>query len=214
MKLMLGSVAVMLFFGFSLGIASALNQNKPVNYAVRFFNTLVIAIPAFCIGILLLMIFAVRLRWLPVIPSGNFDQLVLPSLTIGIGSGAGLARLVRSQMITAMQKEHVRAALAFGVSRRRVIINNVLKNAMPPIVTNIGLFAGALLGGSAIIETLFSWPGAGRYVVDAIFGRDYPVIQAYALIMAAIYIAINLLTDFINCAFAPVADILGVSGND
>ena len=214
MNLMLGSVAVMLFFGFSLGIASALHQNKPVDYAVRFFNTLVIAIPAFCIGILLMIVFAVRLGWLPVIPSGNFDQLVLPSLTIGIGSGAGLARLVRSQMITAMQKEHVSAALTFGVNRRRVVLNNILKNAMPPIVTNIGLFAGALLGGSAIIETLFSWPGAGRYAVDAIFGRDYPVIQAYALIMAAIYIAINLLTDVVNCAFAPVADILGVSEDD
>ena len=213
MKLMLGSLAVMLLFGFALGIASALKQDKPLDYAIRFFNTLVIAIPAFCLGILLLMVFAVRLGWLPVIPTGNFDQLVLPSITIGVGAGAGLSRLVRSQMITAMQKEHVRAALAFGVSRRRVIVNNVLKNAMPPIVTNIGLFAGALLGGSAIIETLFSWPGAGRYAVDAIFGRDYPVIQAYALIMAALYIAINLLTDLVNCAFAPSSDILGVSGD-
>jgi peptide/nickel transport system permease protein len=201
----------MLLVSFPLGIVSALNQNKPADYAVRFFNTLVIAIPTFCIGILLMMVFAVSLGWLPVLPGGDFRQIILPSLTIGIGSGASLARLLRSQIITAMQKEHVRAALTFGVSRHRVIVNNVLKNAMPPVITNIGLFAGALLGGSAIIETLFSWPGAGRYAVGAIFGRDYPVIQAYALIMAAIYIMINLLTDIINCAFAPSADILGVS---
>ena len=210
LRLMLGAVIVMLLVGFPLGVVSALHQNKPADYAVRFFNTLVIAIPTFCIGILLIMVFAVRLGWLPVLPGGDFRQIILPSMTIGVGSGAGLARLMRSQLINAMQKEHVRAALTFGVSRRRVIINNVLKNAMPPVITNIGLFAGALLGGSAIIETLFSWPGAGRYAVDAIFGRDYPVIQAYALIMAAIYITINLLTDIVNCAFAPSADILGV----
>jgi len=211
LRLMLGSVTVMLLIGFPLGIISALKQNKPADYAIRFFNTLVIAIPTFCIGILLIFIFPVRLGWLTVLPSGDLRQLILPSLTIGLASGAGLARLLRSQIITAMQKEHVRAALVFGVKRWRVILNNVIKNALPPVITNIGLFAGALLGGSAIIETLFSWPGAGRYAVEAIFGRDYPVIQAYALIMAAISVIINLITDIINHTFAPSADILGVS---
>jgi len=211
MELMLASVVVMIVVSFLLGIVSALYRDKHLDYVIRFFNTLTAAIPTFCVGILLIIVFAVRLSWLPVLPGGDFRQLILPALTIGLGSGAGLSRLLRSQIIQVMQKEHVNAALAFGVSKSRVIFNNVLKNAMPPVITNIGLFAGALLGGSAIIETLFSWPGVGRYAVEAIFGRDYPIMQAYALIMATIYIAINLLTDLINCAFAPTEDILGVS---
>lgn len=203
LMLMLGSTVVMIFIGFHFGIVSALNQNSVIDYLIRFVNTFTIAIPAFCVGILLIIVFAVRLRWLPVLPMGDFRHMILPAITIGLGAGAGLARLVRSQLITAMQKEYVNAALAFGVNKRRVFFNNVLKNAAPPIITNIGLFIGALLGGSAIIETLFSWPGAGRFAVDAILGRDYPVIQAYALIMAAIYIIINMLTDIVNCVLAP-----------
>ena len=214
LSLMASSAIVMIGTGFLMGIVSALNQNKPIDFLIRAFSTLITAIPAFCIGILLIIIFAVRLNWLPLLPTGGMGHLILPSVTIGLGAGAGLARLIRAQIITARQKEHVRAALVFGVNKRLAFINNVLKNSAPPIITNIGLFSGALLGGSAIIETLFSWPGAGRFAVDAIMGRDYPVIQAYALIMAAIYVAVNLLTDVINNILAPGTDVLGVSSVD
>jgi len=214
LSLMAGSAFVMVAVGISFGIISALNQNKPVDLIIRTFNSIAISVPAFCIGLLSLLFFAVRLGWLPVLPVGDIRSLILPSLTIGLGAGAGLARLTRSQIINARQKEHVSAALSFGVSKRNAFINNVLKNAAPPIITNIGLFVGAMLGGSAIIEMIFVWQGAGSFAVGAIFGRDYPVIQAYALIMAAIFITVNLLTDTINAILAPPNNILGVSADE
>ena len=197
--LMAGSLVTMLVVGFTFGILSALHHNKIPDYLIRLFNIVALSIPAFCMGIFLTLM----MRGLPIVGAIGLNRLILPSLTIGLGAGAGFARLIRAQIIAAMNREFVKAAMVFGVSRPKVILNNVVKNAMPPIVTNIGLFIGSILGGSAIIESLFSWPGVGRYAVDAIFGRDYPVIQAYALLMAAVYIIVNLLTDIINRLFVP-----------
>lgn len=212
MLLTLGSVIVMLLIAFPLGIASALNQNRIPDYAIRLFNVLAISVPSFCIGILLVLVLGVEKKLLPVMGSGSLKHLIMPSLAIGIGSGAGLARLIRSQILTHMEAEHVVAARVFGVKPGTVLKNHVLKNAIPPVLTNIGLIIGGMLGGSAIIETLFSWPGAGSYVVEAIYARDYPVIQAYALVMAAIYIVINILIELSYCLTMPSVYLLG--GND
>ncbi len=211
MLLTLGSVAVMLIIAFPFGIASALNHNRLGDYALRMINVLAISIPSFCIGILMILYFGVRQKWLPVMGSGSFQHLVMPSLSIGIGTGAALARLIRSQLLTHMESEHVTAARVFGVKRALILRNHVLKNAIPPILTNIGLTIGGMLGGSAIIETLFSWPGAGSYVVKAIYARDYPVIQAYALVMAVIYIVINFLIELSYCFTMPSVYVLGGS---
>ncbi len=209
MLLALSSAIVMLLIAFPLGIASALHHNRFSDYLVRTFNVVAISIPSFCVGILLVLLLGVKLKWLPVMGSGSIKQLIMPSLAVGIGSGAGLARLVRSQLLTHLESEHVVAARVFGVSKRRILTNHVLKNAIPPIITNVGLMIGGMLGGSAIIETLFSWPGAGSYVVEAIYARDYPVIQAYALIMASIYIVINILIELSYCITMPSAYLLG-----
>jgi len=203
MLLTLGSAVVMLAVAFPLGIASALRYNGPLDYIIRFINVLVISIPSFCLGILLLLFLGVRHRLLPTIGSGSVRHLVMPSLAIGLGSGAGLSRLIRSQILKHMEAEHVVAARVFGVKASTLLRNHVLKNAIPPVITNIGLTIGAMLGGSAIIETLFSWPGAGSYAVSAIYARDYPVIQAYALIMACIYILINALIEISYCITMP-----------
>ena len=211
--LMAGALAVMLAVGFLFGITSALRQDRAPDYLVRLFHIVAISIPAFCVGVFLTLLFSVHLQWLPIVGAISLPRLILPALTIGLGAGAGFSRLVRAEVIAALQREHVQAAVVFGVSRRRVFLNHVLKNAMPPMVTSIGLFIGAMLGGSAIIETLFSWPGIGAYAVEAIFARDYPVIQAYALLMAAIYIGINLLTDVVNCVLAPATGVLEVGGH-
>ena len=211
--LMAGALAVMLAVGFLFGTTAALHQNSAPDYLLRLFHTVAIAVPAFCVGIFLTLLFSVQLQWLPIVGPISLPRLILPALTIGIGAGAGLSRLVRAEVIAALNREHVQAATVFGVPRRRVLLNHVLKNAMPPLVTNIGLFLGAMLGGAAIIETLFSWPGLGTYAVEAIFARDYPVIQAYALLMAAIYIGVNLLTDIVNCVFAPATGVLEVGGH-
>lgn len=211
MLLALCSTAVMLLIAFPLGIISALRHNRPEDYLIRTFNVVAISVPSFCVGILLVLLLGVKLKWLPVMGSGSVKQLIMPSLAIGIGAGAGLARLVRSQLLTHMESEHVIAARVFGVGKRRILTNHVMKNALPPIITNVGLMIGGMLGGSAIIETLFSWPGAGSYAVEAIYARDYPVIQAYALIMAAIYIVINILIELSYCITMPSAYLLGGS---
>lgn len=190
-----GAVCIMLLLGFPLGIAAVLHQNRLLDYLIRAVNILLISIPSFCFGILLIMTFGVRLKWLPVMGGGGLHHLILPSVSIGMGAGANLARLIRTQMLAVMPQEHVTAAIVFGVSRRRIVVNHILKNAFPPILTSIGLMVGALIGGSAIIETLFVWPGAGSYLVEAIAGRDYPVIQAYALIMSLVYMLLHLLID-------------------
>lgn len=203
MFLTLGSIIVMLIVAFPLGIASALNYNGPLDYLIRFVNVLIISVPSFCIGILLVLLLGVKYRLLPTMGSGSIRHLIMPSLAIGLGSGAGLSRLIRSQILKHMEAEHVAAARVFGVKASTLLKNHVLKNAIAPIITNIGLIIGAMLGGSAIIETLFSWPGAGSYVVSAIYSRDYPVIQAYALIMACIYIVINVFIELSYCITMP-----------
>ena len=207
--LTLGSVLVMLFIAFPLGIASALHHNKFLDYTVRLFNVLAISIPSFCIGILLVLVFGVKHKILPVMGSGSLKHLIIPSLAVGIGTGAGLARLIRSQILTHMESEHVSAARVFGVKHSTILKNHVLKNAIPPVITNIGLMIGGMLGGSAIIETLFSWPGVGSWAVEAIYARDYPVIQAYALVMSAIYIVVNILIELSYCATMPSVYLLG-----
>ena len=203
MKLAAGAVITMLTVGFTLGIVSALNQDKLGDFCIRIINILLISIPSFCLGILLIITFGVKLKWLPTMGSEKFIHMILPSLSIGIGAGANLARLIRTQMLSVMAQEHVAAAITYGVSRRRIVINHILKNAFPPILTNVGISIGALIGGSAIIETLFVWAGAGIYLVEAIAGRDYPIIQAYALIMSFVYVIINLLIDFSHVFFMP-----------
>ncbi len=209
MLLTFGSVTVMLIIAFPFGIASALGHNRVGDYALRLVNVLAISIPSFCIGILMILFFGVRHKWLPVMGSGSFQHLLMPSLSIGIGAGAALARLIRSQLLTHLESEHVTAARVFGVKRSVILKNHVLKNAIPPVITNIGLTIGTMLGGSAIIETLFSWPGAGSYAVKAIYARDYPVIQAYALVMAVIYIVINVLIELSYCLAMPSVYVLG-----
>ena len=212
MLLTLGSVAVMLITALPLGIASALRHNRAADYIIRAVNVVIVSVPSFAVGILLVLVLGVKLKWLPVMGSGGIRHLIMPSLAMGLGSGAGLSRLVRSQLLTHMEAEHVTAARVFGVKKGTILKNHILKNAMPPIVTNIGLIIGGMLGGSAIIETLFSWPGAGSYAVSAIYARDYPVIQAYALLMAAIYIIINVLIELSYCVMMP--SVYAPGGND
>lgn len=209
MILTLGSVIVMLVIAFPLGIISALHRGHFSDYTIRFFNVLAISVPSFCIGILLILVLGVKHKWLPVMGNGSIKHLIMPSLAIGMGTGAGLARLIHSQILTHMEAEHVTAARVFGVKSSTILKNHVLKNAIPPIITNIGLMIGGMLGGSAIIETLFSWQGAGSYAVQAIYARDYPVIQAYALVMAVIYITINILIELSYFVTVPSVYLLG-----
>ncbi len=187
------------------GIIGAIKRNTPYDYQVMVFALLGISIPNFWLGILLILFFSVYLGWLPSFgyaslftdPLGSLKFLLLPSITLGTGMAAIVARMTRSEMLEEIGKEYVRTARAKGMPERLVIFKHTLKNALVPTITVVGLQFGRLLGGTIIVETIFAWPGVGSLVVDAIFSRDYPLVQGVVLMFAAIFMSVNFFVDIL-----------------
>ena len=181
--------------GISLGVLSA---RRPGGFADRFALGLAylgISFPVYWVGLLLILLFAVTLRWLPPSGYGSLRFLVLPALTLGMRSIAFLARMTRSAMLEALSADFVRTARAKGLGEWVVTLKHALRNALIPIITVLGLDFGAYLTGSILTETIFSWPGIGRYVVNAISRRDLPAIQGAVLFLSTVFVLVNLLTD-------------------
>jgi ABC-type dipeptide/oligopeptide/nickel transport system permease component len=181
--------------GLTLGVLSA---RKPGGFADRFalgIAYLGISFPVYWVGLLLILLFAVTLRWLPPSGYGSPRFLVLPALTLGMRSIAFLARMTRSAMLEALNADFVRTARAKGLNERLVTLKHALRNALIPVITVLGLDFGAYLTGSILTETIFSWPGIGRYVVNAISRRDLPAIQGTVLFLSTVFVLVNLLTD-------------------
>jgi ABC-type dipeptide/oligopeptide/nickel transport system permease component len=181
--------------GISLGVLSA---RRPGGWVDRFSLGLAylgISFPVYWVGLLLILLFAVTLRWLPPSGYGSMRFLILPALTLGMRSIAFLARMTRSAMLEALSADYIRTARAKGASESRVTAIHALRNAMIPVITVLGLDFGAYLTGSILTETVFSWPGIGRYVVNAIARRDLPAIQGTVLFLSAVFVIVNLLTD-------------------
>jgi ABC-type dipeptide/oligopeptide/nickel transport system permease component len=181
--------------GITLGVFSA---RKPGGFADRFalgIAYLGISFPVYWVGLLLILLFAVTLRWLPPSGYGSLRFLVLPALTLGMRSIAFLARMTRSAMLDALSADFVRTARAKGLSERVVTARHALRNALIPVITVLGLDFGAYLTGSILTETIFSWPGIGRYVVNAISRRDLPAIQGSVLFLSTVFVIVNLITD-------------------
>jgi ABC-type dipeptide/oligopeptide/nickel transport system permease component len=181
--------------GLTLGVLSAY---KPGGIADRFalgVAYLGISFPVYWVGLLLILLFAVTLRWLPPSGYGSLRFLVLPALTLGMRSIAFLARMTRSAMLEALNADFVRTARAKGLSETVVTLKHALRNALIPVITVLGLDFGAYLTGSILTETIFSWPGIGRYVVNAISRRDLPAIQGTVLFLSTVFVLVNLLTD-------------------
>ena len=181
--------------GITLGVFSA---RKPGGFADRFalgIAYLGISFPVYWVGLLLILLFAVTLRWLPPSGYGSLRFLVLPALTLGMRSIAFLARMTRSAMLDALSADFVRTARAKGLSERVVTARHALRNALIPVITVLGLDFGAYLTGSILTETIFSWPGIGRYVVNAISRRDLPAIQGSVLFLSTVFVVVNLITD-------------------
>jgi peptide/nickel transport system permease protein len=219
---------VALFFstiiGTGLGVVSVISRNKWIDYFARIFAILGISLPLFWVAIVLIIIFAVELSWLP--PGGritaglkyetitNFmlidlpltgnwpafasflQHLILPALAIGLTSAGFVARLTRSAMLEVIRADYIRTARSKGLSERRVVLVHALRNAMLPILTLQGLQFGALLGGAVITEIVFTWPGMGRMLLDGILKRDYPVVQGAVIFVAFAYVVVNMLVDF------------------
>ena len=153
------------------------------------------AMPTFWLGIMLILVFSVRLNWLPSSGRGDLEHLILPAVTLGLFTTARVTRLTRSGMLEVLGQDYIRTARAKGVSEQPVVWKHALKNASIPIVTIVGIEFGTLLGGSVITETIFAWPGVGRLSVQAIFNRDYPVVQAAVFILASTFVFLNFLVD-------------------
>lgn len=230
-ELALFAIVLASIFGILMGVISAVKQNTAVDYATMVTALAGVSMPIFWLGLLLILLFSVTLHWLPVsgridigmepakvtglyildsIITGNMPALkssithiILPGVALASYSTAIIARMTRSTMLEIIKQDYIRTARSKGLFENTVILSHALKNAMIPIITVIGLQLGSLLGGAVLTETVFSWPGVGKYVVDAILKSDYPVVQGSVLILAAVFVMVNLIVDLIYAVLDP-----------
>ncbi len=191
-------------FGVFFGAVAAIYSGKWQDYLAMFVSVSGISIPQFWLGLLLIQFLAVYLGWFPVAGyTGKFSELVLPSLTLGATVAAIMARFTLSAFLDVLSEEYISTARAKGVSERLVMWKHAFRNALIPVVTMIGLQFGFLLGGSVVVETVFAWPGLGRYMIEAVSVRDYPVLQALLLLYSFHFVFINLLVDMVYALINP-----------
>lgn len=203
--LTLYALVVQIMIGVPLGVLAAVNHGSTFDRILTGFAISGAAIPTFFLGILLILIFAVKLQWLPAVgyvpitedPVEHFKRMLMPAFSLGFSSAGLLARLVRSSMLDVMHEDYVRTALAKGLTGRVVVLRHALRNALIPAITVIGTSIAALLGGAVVTETVFTIPGMGRLVVQSIGRRDYPIIQGAVMAIAVSYVLINLLVDIL-----------------
>jgi peptide/nickel transport system permease protein len=211
MLLAVAALLVGLLIALPAGIISAVRQGKPIDYVASSFSQIGVSVPDFWFGLLLILIFARTLGWLP--PSGYvspledpveaIQRLILPAVTAGVVTGAILTRFVRSSVLEAMSAEHVRLARAKGMPNRYILRHHVLRNAWIPIVTITGLQLATLLGGIVVVEVVFAWNGLGRFALDSVVRRDYPSLQGAVLLIAVIFLVINLIVDLLYARLDP-----------
>ena len=205
------AMTISLLVAFPIGIASAARRNTTVDRAGTTFAIFGICMPNFLLALLLIFLFGVTLRWLPISgytdpweePIPGLRSLLLPALTLGLALAAVVTRTLRSSLIEALGEDYVRTARAKGLSERGVVLGHVLKNAMIPVVTVLGLQLGTLIGGAVVTEYVFALPGVGRLVVDAVFARDYPLVQGVVLLIAVGFILSNLVVDLLYGVLDP-----------
>ena len=197
LELAFAALLLSVAIGMPLGIVAALHRGRVADMLAMAFAVVGQATPYFWMGIMLILIFAVELQWLPTSGRGGLDRLILPAVTLGTHFMAVLARLTRTSMLEVLGQNYVTTARAKGLTERVVVLVHALKNAAVPVVTLIGLQFGTLLGGAVVTETIFAWPGVGRLAVQSIFVRDYPVVQAGVFVLALSFVTINLLVDLL-----------------
>jgi peptide/nickel transport system permease protein len=197
------ATALSTIVGVAIGIAAAVRAGSYMDTAIMGGAALGLAVPTFWSALLLMMLFALRLHWLPVVGSGSVRHLILPAVTLALPTAAVVARLMRSSILEELNADYVRTAHAKGATSQRVMSHHVMRNSLIPLVTLLGLYLGRLLGGAFIVETIFGWPGLGRLTVQAIFDRDQPVVLGAALTVAAMYLIINFLVDLAHSWLDP-----------
>jgi peptide/nickel transport system permease protein len=211
LMLALSSMFVSIMVALPAGIISAVKRQKAADYGAMIFALLGISIPQFWFGIMLILTFSL---WFPILPSmgymspfqdffGSLKFLILPTIALGLGMAGMVTRMTRSSMLDELGQDYVRTARAKGLSERAVIFIHALKNALIPTVTTVGLQFGTILGGSVVIEMVFSWPGVGQLIVNSILTRDYLVVQAATLLLAVFFLIVNLVVDFLYTLLNP-----------
>ena len=204
LRLAFFSLALMLIVAVPLGILSATHKGRPADFIIRVGTFFGVSLPNFWVGLMLLYVFSVRLGVLPVVSDGQgFRKMILPAVTLAFAMAGKYTRQVRTAFLGELNQDYVTGARCRGISERMILWRHVLPNAVLPLITMLGLSLGSLLGGTAVVEVIFSYPGLGNLAVDAITSMDYPLIQGYVLWIALIYMALNLLVDLSYRFLAP-----------
>jgi ABC-type dipeptide/oligopeptide/nickel transport system permease component len=192
-----------ILIGIPLGVLAAVKQRTKADWGITSFISLGLAIPNFWLGILLIILFAVTLGWMPPGGRGDFSRdplmalkfIALPAITLALPAAMNLSRLTKASVLEVLYEDYVRTAWAKGLSGKRVVVGHVLRNSLIPVVTAIGLEFGRLLGGAIVVESVFAWPGLGTLMLQSISNRDYVIVQAGLLLLVMVFIVVNLLTD-------------------
>lgn len=192
-----------LAISFPFGILSAIYKNRFFDYFVRVFSFLGVSTPNFWLGLLFILFFSVKLGWLPPFGIGGFSHIIMPALAISFMSIAINARFIRVNFLESSNERYITYAKMRGVSKSKIYIKHILTNSLLPLITAFGMHIGELFGGALVIENIFAYPGVGRYAVGAIYNSDYPVIQAFILMMCFVFILINLITDIVYVMIDP-----------
>jgi peptide/nickel transport system permease protein len=193
--LAIGGIIVAIFIAIPIGIISAVKRGTIFDFSGRVFSLIGISFPNFWLGIMLIIIFSVNLKWFPSSGYEGFSHLILPSITLGMILSSVLARLIRSSMLEVLNQQYISTARSKGIAEWLVILRHAFRNALIPTVTFLGIQFGSLLGGTVIIEQVFSWPGVGRMIIDAINQRDYPVVQGGVIMLALLMVIVNFVVD-------------------
>lgn len=194
---------IALVLSIPLAIASAVWRNTLIDYVASFVSFLGFAMPAFWLGAMAIIIFAVHLRWLPTSGAGDIQHYILPALTLATWPLGQFTRLLRSELLNVFHDDYVRTARAKGLSERVIVWRHALRNAFLPMLTLIGLSFGSLLGGAIVTETVFAWPGMGRLIIQATLNRDFPIIEAGVVILASGFVLINFAVDILYGVLDP-----------
>ncbi len=203
LELALAGMAFALALSIPLGVLSAVKRGSWIDTVAKAIALLGQAMPGFWVGLLLILFVAVRLQWLPAFGRGGLEHVVLPAIALGWYPVAAMTRTLRSAMLDALDGDYVRTERALGFHEHTVIWRYALRNAAVPLVTMVGVYFANMLGGAFVIEVVFAWPGVGRTVVDAVFARDFPVVQAGVLLTTIVFVVINLLVDLSYCFIDP-----------
>lgn len=194
-ELMAGAMFIALLVALPLGILAAVRPYGLLDSVAMLVSFLGVSVPSFWLGLLLILLFAIQLDWLPVNERGGLNHLILPALTLGMSMAAMLSRMIRASLLEVLDEDYIRTARAKGLFERTVILKHALRNALIPVITVIGLQVGALLSGAIITESIFDWPGLGTLLLEGIHTRNYTLVQGCILFIATLYVLVNLITD-------------------